>query len=272
MFVIKDRLLRGCARGGARRSLATVESPAVLATSGQTRTYTTQHQTPTPAATHRCGTPPREVVIPRPEGRGICFSSAREPFASLVFSNLRARFFAQKPQPPHNHSLAHYSLSANNITALFPATSALLRRPRAPERKSTPVFSIACTLFCKNTGGIPRTAGTEPEPSPVAAPGGFSGSANLRIGGLELLTRRRTTPAFFPASSALLPLSVAPERKSTPVFSIACTLFCESTGGTPRPVEVAAPAAASDAVPGNANLRIGGFEWPAHRRANQTTC
>src|ERR1700691_5501396 len=33
------------------------------------------------------------------------------------------------------------------------ARLSLFSRFRAPERKPTPLFSVACTLFCKNTGG-----------------------------------------------------------------------------------------------------------------------
>ena len=140
MFVTKDRLERDSDR--ARRSLASVESFAALATFGQAPTY---------AAEHRVA-PRREVVVPRPEGRGIRFSGALDPIAPLVFNNLRVRFVVQKPQQPYYHSVAHSSIRAENITAIFPTTSALLRHSPAPERKSTTLFSIACTLFCKNTG------------------------------------------------------------------------------------------------------------------------
>src|ERR1700735_1605655 len=108
----------------------------------------------------------------------------------------------------------------------------------APQRQSKsqlPCFQSPAHSFVKHRG-YPKTAKVEPEKSPVAAPDALPGNANLRIGGCDLPACWRSVTAFFPASSALLPLSVAPERKSTPVFSIACTLFCESTGGTPRPV------------------------------------
>src|ERR1700722_7788300 len=40
-----------------------------------------------------------------------------------------------------------------NTTLLFSVECAVLARSLAPERKATPVVSVECKLFCKNTGG-----------------------------------------------------------------------------------------------------------------------
>ena len=141
MFASEDRPEQQSAR--ACSSSAFAESLSVSATFGQTPTYATHH----PVA------PRREVVIPRPGGRGICFSSAPEHNPPLVFNNLRAIFLAKEPQPPHCQSVAHSSILAKNITAIFPTTSILSHRSSAPERNATPVLSFFCELFRKTEGG-----------------------------------------------------------------------------------------------------------------------
>ncbi len=184
-----------------------------------------------PTAFGRPPMPQPNVVIPRPEGRGICSSSAHDPHASPVFNTLQTLFRARGPQPKQLHRLTHSWLFAKDITIAFPTSYQLPGRSAAPERNITAFFSSACTLFCKNTGGAPKIAEVKPENSPIASPGTFPGNANLRIGGLALPTRPPAIVAIFPATSALLRRSLAPERKSTPVFSIVCTLFCKNTGG-----------------------------------------
>jgi len=144
MFVTEDRLLRDGAR--ARRSLASAESLPASATFGQTRTYATHHRV----------APLREVVIPRPEGRGICFSSESSADAPPVFSSLRVLFPAQRLQPTPNHSVARSSLRRKSLTLIFPMSSTLREHSSAPERNSTPLFSSACALFRKTHRGTPE--------------------------------------------------------------------------------------------------------------------
>jgi len=97
--------------------------------------------------------PVPSVVTPRPGGRGICFSSAHAPHASLIFSTLRTLCPARKPQPTHCHRLTHSLLVAKVITRAFPIGSRFFRRFVAPERNVTPLFACACALFRKNTRG-----------------------------------------------------------------------------------------------------------------------
>jgi len=148
MFAIRDRLLRDGAL--ARRPVLFCTSVPVPATSVQIRQRETGHPAPPqrPLVILR-----GSVVIPRPEGRGICFSTARQQSEPRVFSSLCALFRTPGPEPPPIQSVASLFLRTKSITIVFSVTSELFARSLAPERKSTPLFSIACTLFCKNTGG-----------------------------------------------------------------------------------------------------------------------
>ena len=143
MFASEGRPEQESAR--ARRSSTWAESlsASVSANFGQTLTYATHHRM----------VPGRDVVIPRPEGRGICFSSARESIAPRLFNSLRAIFLPKEPQPPHCQSVVRSSIRTKNITSIFPTTSTLPRRPLAPERKATPLLSVVCELFRKTRGG-----------------------------------------------------------------------------------------------------------------------
>jgi hypothetical protein len=67
---------------------------------------------------------------------------------------LRTLFPAQKVQAPYFQLLPHSLKSAQNITPPFTATYALFARSWAQERESTPLFSSACALFCKNLRGV----------------------------------------------------------------------------------------------------------------------
>src|SRR5580704_3554432 len=89
----------------------------------------------------------------RRQGRAINISSMHEQNAPRVFSSLRTLFHAPRPEPPRIQSVTNPSLHIKSTTLAFPVTSELLARVSAPERKSTPLFSIACALFYKNTGG-----------------------------------------------------------------------------------------------------------------------
>jgi len=51
-----------------------------------------------------------------------------------------------------------HSPQAHNSTPSFSASCAPLVPSSAPERKSTPLLSCACALFCKNTGGTPQNS------------------------------------------------------------------------------------------------------------------
>jgi len=154
MFVTTDRFLQVCAR--ARRPVPFCTSVPVPAISSQIRQRRTGH----PAAPQQAlvivkgsAAIKGSVVIPRPEGRGICFSSARQQSAPRVFSSLCTLSYPLGPEPTHIQSVTNPLLRAKSTTLAFPVTSELLAHSSAPERKSTPLFSIACALFCKNTGG-----------------------------------------------------------------------------------------------------------------------
>src|ERR1700722_8267468 len=54
---------------------------------------------------------------------------------------------------PLQNVVPSLALSQATLTSPFSATCAFLAPSLAPERKSTLLFSCACTLFCKNTGG-----------------------------------------------------------------------------------------------------------------------
>ncbi len=145
MFVTEDRLLRDGARVRARRSLVSAESLPTSATFGQTPTCATHHRVP----------PPGEVVVPWPEGRGICFSTNSSADVPPVFSSLRVLFSAQQLQPTPNQSVAHSLLKRKSLTHIFSMISTLRDHSAAPERKSTPLFSGACALFRKTHRGTP---------------------------------------------------------------------------------------------------------------------
>jgi hypothetical protein len=148
MFVTEDRLLRDGARVHARRSLVSAESLPTSATFGQTPTCATHHRVP----------PPREVVIPWPEGRWICFSTNSSADVPPIFSSLRVLFSAQQLQPTPNQSVAHSLLKRKSLTHIFSMISTLRDHSPAPERKSTHLFSGACALFRKTHRGTPRNS------------------------------------------------------------------------------------------------------------------
>ncbi len=143
MFVARDRLpLDGAS---ARAYLASAESLTVSATFGQNGTSTT----------HNDVVSPREAVFRRPEGGKIFFSSKSSPDVPPVFSTLRVVLSVKRLEPTPNHSVAHSLLRRKNVTNFLSMSSALSHHSSAPERKSTRLFSCACTLFYKNTRGTP---------------------------------------------------------------------------------------------------------------------
>ncbi len=172
MLVTKDRLLYLCAPACHNVPLTTLlpasanprhinEWPAGPAKASQRSTVSQRQALPEqptvsgrPTAFRRPLIPQQpSVVVPRPEDRGICFSSARGPQASLGFNTLRTLFPARKPQPKQFQRLTNSSLFAKDITRAFPASYPLFPRFAAPERNATTVFSCSCTLFRKNTRG-----------------------------------------------------------------------------------------------------------------------
>ncbi len=182
MFATKDRLPQGsapaCPPAPFRKSLS---APAIFT---QTRNCAPHHQTapqrsvviPKGSPVARNGsavTASDSVVIPRPEGRGICFSSAREQNAPPVFSMLRSLSPSAKPQLPLAHQVAHSSSDKKKVTAAFSVASKPSVRSRAPERKPSHLLSVTCELFCKNKGGggrMPATPGAK-----VPGKGSFRG-------------------------------------------------------------------------------------------------
>src|ERR1700689_3217945 len=117
MFATKDPLLQGgtlkCPPVPFRTSLPV---PAIFSqTEEQAHKCMPHHLT----APQRPVVIPRgTVVIPRPEGREICFSSAREQNA---------------PPVPPAHRVAHSLPHTKNITPAFPVTSTAPARSSAPE-------------------------------------------------------------------------------------------------------------------------------------------
>ena len=87
-----------------------------------------------------------------------------------VFNGLRALLPAQESQLPYYQPLPYSLQGAQNINRLFTVAYALLLRSFRKERKSTPVFSAACALFCRYTGVgrpgnmLPNLGGGHPEP------------------------------------------------------------------------------------------------------------
>ena len=70
----------------------------------------------------------------------------------FVSSGLRTLLSAQKFQPPYFQRLPHSLKVARSRTQAFPIASALFVRSFAQERKSTPLVSSTCALFCGNVG------------------------------------------------------------------------------------------------------------------------
>ena len=85
------------------------------------------------------------------------FAETREcrPFA---FSALRTILPAEKRQPSYFQRFPHSSIRVESLTPAFPLTSTALVRPLTKERKSTPVFSVACGLFWRNGGSFSEFA------------------------------------------------------------------------------------------------------------------
>jgi hypothetical protein len=67
---------------------------------------------------------------------------------SFVFNRVRTLLSA-----PYFQSLPHSLKHGQNISPVFPAPSAFFPCSFASVQVSTPLFSSACALFCKNTGG-----------------------------------------------------------------------------------------------------------------------
>jgi len=96
------------------------------------------------------------------------FPLQRQSESQLLCFHARAHSFVKTPGVPPRIRIA--SLTVNFLYD-FPA-STTVARPRicdspasanrtaspAPERKSTPLLSCACALFCKNTGGTPQNS------------------------------------------------------------------------------------------------------------------
>lgn len=87
--------------------------------------------------------------------RSLPTSSHTLRIGPSVFNNLRTLFSARNLQPSRSQALAHSSAQGKKVTLAFPITSTLFLRSFAQERKSTPLFSAACTRFCRNGGCAP---------------------------------------------------------------------------------------------------------------------
>jgi len=160
MFVTTDRFLEGGA--WPRSPVPFCTSLPVPAIFSQIRQRGTGHPAaPQPPLVTLRGSiviTKGPVVLPRPEGRGICFSSAREQSAPRVFSGSRSLSHPPGPGLPRIQPVANSLFRAKSASLAFPVTSETFVRPSAPEQKSTPLFSIACALFYKNTGGGVHTS------------------------------------------------------------------------------------------------------------------
>ena len=89
-------------------------------------------------------------TAPAATSRNLRQESQMRPF---VFNGLRTLFSAQKLHHPYFQSLPHSLLQEQNITTVFSVASALLLRSFARVQYSTSLFSNACALFWKSTGG-----------------------------------------------------------------------------------------------------------------------
>ena len=82
-------------------------------------------------------------------------SFGQERKSTPLFSIQRAYFDSPlSGQPKHLQSVTHFSTQANSVTPAFSETSPLSLRSFSPERKSTPLLSIACARFCRYVGGL----------------------------------------------------------------------------------------------------------------------
>jgi hypothetical protein len=70
-----------------------------------------------------------------------------------VFIRLRSLLSVQKLQHPYFHPLSHSLKKEQNATPVFPITPALFVRSWSNAHYSTLLFSSACALFRKTTGG-----------------------------------------------------------------------------------------------------------------------
>ena len=134
MFAAKDRALREAALSCRPVALA---APTRISTDFRQESQT----------------PPLPLVIASP----LLVASLRavaSPVAEAgVFSNLRTLLPAQNFQRLCFHSLPHSLNNAQNITPVFPIAPALFARSCARVQYSTLLFSCACALFGKTTGG-----------------------------------------------------------------------------------------------------------------------
>jgi hypothetical protein len=79
-------------------------------------------------------------------------------FAPFASNNLRTLFPVPKLQPSPFQSFRDSFTRCENITPAFPVTSTLFIRSFTQERKSTPLFSIACARFCRYVGVWQRSS------------------------------------------------------------------------------------------------------------------
>jgi hypothetical protein len=110
---------------------------------------------PIPPATKAPRTKPEEYRASSFSARSALFVriSAQERNLTPLFSSKRA--LSGPPslrQPLYSQSVPHSSTTAQILTLTFPVTSTPFVRSFAKERKSTPLFSCACALFCANVG------------------------------------------------------------------------------------------------------------------------
>jgi hypothetical protein len=96
-----------------------------------------------PCRTGTLAAPARINSSPRPASQKHLF----------CFSELLTLLPAREFQAIHLQSLAHSLQYDQKISPVFPAPSALFLRSVASVQVSTALFSHACALFCKNTGG-----------------------------------------------------------------------------------------------------------------------
>ena len=127
---------------------------------------------------------------------------------------------------------------------LISASDTLFLRSFAPERKSTPVLSGACALFCINTGGggghFDYCYATTILVCPPASAARLSPIIDEDHAAKNRRRPQRPCP-LISASCTLFVRSSAPERKSTPVLSSACALFCKKHRGWGWPFRLLLP-------------------------------
>lgn len=130
--------------------------------------------------------------------RSVCrkASPLSDPFATKAVSSSGVRRTSRPRdkrsqnclQPAFSQCLAHTLTQSRISTLMFSVVCTPLVQSSAPERKSTPLFSFACELFCKNTGGrgttnycyATRLAGGDRDTFPLRQREKPNGERNMR--------------------------------------------------------------------------------------------